>query len=180
MIAKAAWFSDSLSFEDMRDKTAAEKIQGTWLNEISELKGMRKTEVESVKSFISRQEDIYRPSYGRQVEHHKRSCVFIGTSNADDYLKDVTGNRRFWPVKCSGQTKKRPWELTADAVAQIWAEVLFYYDGLDEKTLVLPKDVEKEALEHQVAALEHDERLGLVAVYLEKLLPKNWASMDLT
>ena len=182
LIAKlgGAWFSDSLSFEDMRDKTAAEKIQGTWLNEISELKGMRKTEVESVKSFISRQEDIYRPSYGRQVEHHKRSCVFIGTSNADDYLKDVTGNRRFWPVKCSGQTKKRPWELTADAVAQIWAEVLFYYDGLDEKTLVLPKDVEKEALEHQVAALEHDERLGLVAVYLEKLLPKNWASMDLT
>lgn len=174
------WFSDSLSFEDMRDKTAAEKIQGTWLNEISELKGMRKTEVESVKSFISRQEDIYRPSYGRQVERHKRSCVFIGTSNADDYLKDVTGNRRFWPVKCPGDTKAKPWELTPDAIAQVWAEVMFYYEEMGERSLVLPRAVEEEAVKHQVEALEHDERLGLVAMYLEKLLPEKWADMDLT
>ena len=175
-----AWFSDSLSFEDMKDKTAAEKIQGVWINEISELKGMRKTEVESVKSFISRTEDIYRASYGRRAEKHKRGCVFIGTSNAEDYLKDITGNRRFWPVSCSGDHKKNAWELTDDAVAQLWAEVMFYYDCLDDRSLVLGKDMENAVTARQIMALEQDERLGIVQEYLDKKLPENWATMDLT
>lgn len=174
------WFSDSLSFEDMRDKTAAEKIQGTWINEISELKGMRKMEVESIKSFISRQEDIYRPSYGRQVEHHKRGCVFIGTSNADDYLKDVTGNRRFWPVEVSGHAQTKPWEITEEIRAQIWAEAWYYYDVIGDTDLVLPAELEKIASDKQIQALEADERLGLVKEYLERLLPESWRSMDLT
>ena len=182
LIAKLGgkWFSDSLSFEDMKDKTAAEKVQGTWINEISELKGMRKMEVESVKSFISRTEDLYRPSYGKQTERHLRTCVFIGTSNAEDYLKDITGNRRFWPIDCSGDHKKNAWELTDDAVAQLWAEVMFYYDALDDKSLVLDADLAKVATTKQTMALEQDERLGLVAEYLDKKLPANWAEMDLT
>ena len=181
LIAKLGgpWFSDSLSFEDMKDKTAAEKIQGTWINELAELKGMRKTEVESVKSFISRTEDIYRPSYGRQVERHPRGCIFIGTSNADDYLKDITGNRRFWPIRCSGESWQKPWDMTESDIAQIWAEVMFYYDGLGERQLVLPPAIENLAAEMQVDALEHDERMGLVQEYLEKKLPKRWQEMDL-
>ena len=174
------WFSDSLSFEDMKDKTAAEKIQGSWINEISELKGMRKMEVESVKSFISRTEDIYRPSYGKQTERHPRMCVFIGTSNAEDYLKDVTGNRRFWPVDCSADHKLNAWDLTPEAVAQLWAEVMFYYDALDDKSLVLNADMAKVAITKQTMALEQDERMGLVSEYLDTKLPENWSSMDLT
>lgn len=182
LIAKLGgkWFSDSLSFEDMKDKTAAEKIQGTWINEISELKGMRKMEVESVKSFISRTEDLYRASYGRRAERHLRNCVFIGTSNAEDYLKDITGNRRFWPVDCSGEHQKNAWDLTPEAVAQLWAEVMFYYDALDDKSLVLNADMAKVATMKQIMALEQDERLGLVQDYLDKKLPANWAEMDLT
>ena len=182
LIAKigGAWFSDSLSFEDMKDKTAAEKIQGTWINEISELKGMRKMEVESVKSFISRTEDLYRAAYGRRAERHLRGCVFIGTSNAEDYLKDITGNRRFWPIDCSGEHTKNAWDLTSDAVAQIWAEVMFFYDCLDDKSLVLGKELEAAVTAKQIMALEQDERLGIVQEYLERKLPKNWQTMDLT
>jgi len=174
------WFSDNLSFDDMRDKTAAEKIQGTWINEIGELKGMRKMEVESIKSFVSRQEDIYRPAYGRRVEHVQRGCVFIGTSNADDYLKDVTGNRRFWPVEVSGKSKLKPWNITEETRAQIWAEAWYYYDVLDDTDLVLGAELEAVAAEKQIRALETDERMGIVEEYLERLLPENWAAMDLS
>lgn len=173
------WFSDSLSFEDMKDKTAAEKIQGVWINEISELKGMRKMEVESIKSFISRTEDLYRPSYGRQVERHKRGCVFVGTSNAEDYLKDITGNRRFLPINCHGSGRLSAWDMTQDTVDQIWAEMWYYYDFIGDHDLVLPKHLAKIAEDMQTGALERDERLGLVQVYLERELPWNWSEMDL-
>ena len=174
------WFSDSLSFEDMKDKTAAEKIQGTWINEISELKGMRKMDIESVKSFVSRTEDRYRAAYGRRADTHKRGCVFIGTSNAEDYLKDITGNRRFWPIKCSKKHKLSAWDMTPDTIAQIWAEAVFYYEDLDDKSLILSKDMDDIATARQVRALEHDERMGIVQLYLERLLPDNWEDKDLT
>lgn len=174
------WFSDSLSLEDMKDKTAAEKIQGVWIMEIGELKGMRKTDVESVKSFVSRQVDNYRPSYGRAVESHPRTCVCIGTSNADDYLRDVTGNRRFWPIPVSGISEKRPWDLTDEDVAQIWSEVMFYYEGMGERSLLLPKEARALAEQQQLNALEYDERTGIVEAYLERKLPENWPAMDLS
>ena len=176
----AEWFSDSLSLEDMKDKTAAEKIQGVWIMEIGELKGMRKTDVESVKSFVSRQVDNYRPSYGRAVESHPRTCVCIGTSNADDYLRDVTGNRRFWPIPVSGISEKRPWDLTDEDVAQIWSEVMFYYEGMGERSLLLPKEARALAEQQQLNALEYDERTGIVEAYLERKLPENWPAMDLS
>lgn len=176
----AEWFSDSLSLEDMKDKTAAEKIQGVWIMEIGELKGMRKTDVESVKSFVSRQVDNYRPSYGRAVESHPRACVCIGTSNANDYLRDITGNRRFWPIPVSGVSEKRPWDITDEDVAQIWSEVMFYYEGMGERSLLLPKEAAQLAKGHQMAALEYDERTGIVETYLERKLPENWPAMDLS
>lgn len=176
----AEWFSDSLSLEDMKDKTAAEKIQGVWIMEIGELKGMRKTDVESVKSFVSRQVDNYRPSYGRAVESHPRTCVCIGTSNADDYLRDITGNRRFWPIPVSGTSEKRPWDLTEEDVAQIWSEVMFYYEGMGERLLLLPKEARALAEQQQLNALEYDERTGIVEAYLERKLPENWPAMDLS
>ena len=175
-----AWFSDNLSFEDMRDKAAAEKIQGTWINEISELKGMRKMEVEGIKSFVSRQEDIYRPAYGHRVEHIKRGCVFIGTSNADDYLKDITGNRRFWPIDVTGESTRKPWDMTEAERCQIWSEVWYYYDVLDDKDLILPAELESVAAKMQIQALESDERMGMVEMYLNRKLPENWDDMDLT
>ena len=85
---------------DMNDKTAAEKLQGYWIHEIGELAGMRKADLDKVKSFVSRRDDKYRASFGRRVEPHPRQCVFFGTTNAEKgYLRDITGNRRYWNVK---------------------------------------------------------------------------------
>ena len=168
------WFSDSLTFEDMKDKTAAEKLQGVWIHEISELKGMRKMDVETIKAFISRQNDLYRPAYGKRAEEHPRSCVFIGTSNDGNYLKDVTGNRRFWPITVTGAGLMSPWDLTEDDVNQVWAEVYATFKDIGAKSLYLGKEATKLAVEAQEAALETDEREGLVSAYLEVLLPEDW------
>lgn len=174
------WFSDSLAFEDMRDKTAAEKLAGAWILEIGEMKGLRKMDMEAVRSFMSRQEDVYRPAYGRQTEHYPRSCVFIGTSNNDDFLRDVTGNRRFWPIKCLRQREdKRPgaWDIDQDTVDQIWAEVMCWH--MIGEDLTLSKESEAMAEQSQEEALEQDERAGIVEEYLSRLLPKNWGDLSI-
>ena len=175
------WFSDNLTFEDMKDKTGAEKLPNYWILEISEMKGMRKTDVESSKAFISRQEDIYRAAYGRNTERHPRQCVFYGTVNdAAGYLKDITGNRRFWPVEITGEGEKKPWELTQEEIDQIWAEMYFRYNDLGERNLLLSPEAQKVAEIKQSEALEADDREGIVEEYLSKLLPEDWDSMTLS
>lgn len=174
------YFSDNLTFDDMRDKTAAEKLQGYWLLEISEMKGMRKTDVESVKAFISRQEDIFRAAYGHNTERHPRQCVIFGTVNDLYYLKDVTGNRRFWPIDVKGKTAKHPWDLSAEDIEQIWAEAFFRYKELGETDLVLSPEAQKIAEKKQTEALEADDRQGLIQEYLDALLPIGWGSMSMS
>lgn len=111
------WFSDSLNLSDTKDKTAAEKLQGYWILEIGELAGLRKAEVETLRSFLSRQNDIYRAAFGRRATPHPRQCIFFGTTNAESgYLRDTTGNRRFWPVKTPGGGIKHSWELTTEDI----------------------------------------------------------------
>ena len=171
------WFSDALSIADMRDKTAAERLQGYWILEISEMTGMKKAEVETIKSFISRQDDIYRAAYGRNLESHKRQCIIVGSTNEENgFLRDVTGNRRFWPVPVTGDTIETPWDLTDEFVDQIWAEIMEAYKK--HESLLLTRKATQEAVEAQREAMEADERQGLVEAYLERLLPENWEDMD--
>ena len=107
------WFNDSLTLTDAKEKAGAEKMQGYWLMEIGELAGMRKADLELLKGFLSRQNDIFRPAFGRRATPHPRQCIFIGTTNAEHgFLRDVTGNRRFWPVKVPGYDKN--FKLTGD------------------------------------------------------------------
>lgn len=172
------WFSDSLSLNDTKDKTAAEKLQGYWILEIGELAGLRKAEVETLRSFISRQNDIYRAAFGKRPTPHPRQCIFIGTTNAESgYLRDTTGNRRFWPVKTLGGRQKHSWELKEQDVKQIWAEALELVEK-GEKLYLTPEE-DSLAKEQQRAAMESDEREGLVREYLDTLLPDNWDTMDL-
>ena len=172
------WFSDSLNLGDTKDKTAAEKLQGYWILEIGELAGLRKAEVETLRSFLSRQNDIYRAAFGRRATPHPRQCIFFGTTNAESgYLRDTTGNRRFWPVKTPGGGSKHSWDITIEEIEQIWAEVLVYVKAGEK--LHLAADIESLAKEEQREALESDEREGLVRDFLETLLPENWDSMDL-
>lgn len=179
LIAKLCgdWFNDSLLLSDTKDKTAAEKLQGYWILEIGELAGLKKTDIETLRGFLSRQNDIYRAAFGRRATPHPRQCVFIGTTNADTYLRDITGNRRFWPVKVPGGTDRGSWELTREEVELIWAEALYYYKK--GETLHLPKELEPIAVQEQKEAMEQDEREGTIRDYLEMLLPENWESMTL-
>ncbi|MCR4707886.1 MAG: virulence-associated E family protein, partial [Clostridiales bacterium] len=182
LIARLAgeWFSDSLSLGDTRDKTAAEKLQGYWIIEIGELAGLRKAEVETLRSFLSRQNDIYRASFGHHVTPHPRQSVFFGTTNAETgYLRDTTGNRRFWPVKTPGgsNARLRSWDLDQDTINQIWAETLLYVERGEK--LYLNADLERLAKLEQLNALETDEREGVIEDFLETLLPAGWNGMSL-
>ena len=165
------WFSDSLNLSDTKDKTAAEKLQGYWILEIGELAGLRKAEVETLRSFLSRQNDIYRAAFGRRATPHPRQCIFFGTTNAE------SGYLRFWPVKTPGGGAKHSWELTNEDISQIWAEVLVLVE--DGEKLHLAPDLETLAKSEQREALESDEREGLVREYLETLLPEDWDGMDI-
>ena len=179
LIAKLgmAWFADSLTLSDMNDKTAAEKLQGYWIHEIGEMAGMRKAELEKVKAFVSRQDDKYRASFGRRVTPHPRQCIFFGTTNSENgYLRDITGNRRFWNVKVTGDGRMKPWDLGQEMVDQIWAEVIVLSNAGEE--LFLDHTLEDYARKEQSEAMEQDDREGLVARYLDMLLPETWDTMD--
>jgi len=179
LLAKLAgeWFSDSMSLSDTKDKTAAEKIQGHWINEIGELAGIRKTDIETLKGFLSRQDDKYRASYGRVVTSHPRQGIFVGTTNAEEgYLRDITGGRRFWPVKVT-KGAKRPWDLDSDEVKQIWAEALNY--AKEGETLYLDDELDAIANEERREAMESDSKEGIVQGYLERLLPEDWYQKDI-
>nr|DAO06098.1 MAG TPA: virulence associated protein E [Caudoviricetes sp.] len=180
LIAKLAgeWFSDSLNLGDTKDKTAAEKLQGYWILEIGELAGLKKAEVETLRSFLSRQNDIYRAAFGKRATPHLRQCVFFGTTNAESgYLRDTTGNRRFWPVKTPGTGEKHSWDLTAEIICQIWSEALVYVKQGEK--LYLSAELETLSKAEQREAMESDEREGLVRLYLDTLLPADWDRMDI-
>ena len=168
------WFTDSLSLSDTRDKTGAEKLQGSWIVEIGELAGMRKTDIETIKAFISRQDDKYRSAFAKRATSHPRQSIFFATTNAEDgFLRDITGGRRFWPVYLHNTTKSPGPDQ--DTVDQIWAEVLTM---AEREPLYLTEDEEKEAVRLQKESVEHDPREGTIREYLGKLLPENWNALS--
>jgi predicted P-loop ATPase len=173
------WFNDDVSLSQTKDKTAAEKLQGSWVIELSEMTGMKKADIETLKAFISRQNDIYRASYGKRASPHLRQCIFIGTTNADNgFLRDTTGNRRYWPVKTLRKYDGDPASIPDDFVQQFWAEAIYHYEH-GEKLYLSDENVERFARLEQQDAMEADEREGIVRDYLDTMLPENWSCMDL-
>ena len=170
------WFSDT--FMGFQGKEAYEQLQGAWLIEIAELAAFKKAEVESIKQFLSKCEDSFRPAYGRVVETYKRKCVFIGTDNNADFLKDTTGNRRFWPVDVNDEkrTKNVSEDLTDYEVDQIWAEAV---QAAKTERLYLDDESSLYAAERQKAHTELDDRAGIVEQYLDRMLPTDWYAMSL-
>ena len=117
---KDQWFSDSM-VADLKNKDARAHLAGKLVVELAELSQMRSTrQLETIKAFISAQDDKFRPAYGRREKSHKRQNVFVGTTNDASYLTDLTGNRRFWPIPCGkiDITKARDW------MPQLYAEAL--------------------------------------------------------
>ena len=110
------WFAGDLP--EIHGKDARLQLLGRWIVEIAELKAMRTADLEAQKSFITQTHDTFRPPYGRRTAQFPRQCVFIATTNESEYLRDRTGNRRFWPVRC-GQIDVTA--LLRDR-EQLWAE----------------------------------------------------------
>ena len=177
-LVTADYYSETLSLTDMDDKSGAEKLQGFWVVEIAELAGMRKADIEKVKAFLSTSDDKYRPSYGKVVESHPRQCIVIATVNGErGYLRDITGNRRFWIIKVHQKKQKKTWSFTEEYRQQFWAEAKEIWK-CGEK-LYLEGDILEEAEKAQKGAMETDERVGMVEEYLNTPLPADWDDMDL-
>lgn len=175
-----SWFSDT--FITVQGKEAFEQLQGAWLIEMAELSGLRKADIEAIKHFISKQEDMFRPAYVRTPETFPRQCVFIATTNESTFLRDPSGNRRFMPVdihniKLVDNPKLKAFLSDQILIDQIWAEAVYLYRK--GETLYLSKEAEKIATVQQKLHSETDERKGLIEAYLNKLLPEDWDTMDL-
>ncbi|MGQ8916036.1 VapE domain-containing protein [Pseudomonas lundensis] len=117
------WFMDT-PFA-LGDKDGFQAIRGKWIIELGELDSFNKAESTKAKQFFSASTDTYRESYGRRTNDVPRQCVFVGTTNQDEYLKDATGNRRYWPVACT----KVDLEQLREIRDQLWAEAMFCYEA---------------------------------------------------
>jgi hypothetical protein len=161
------WFGDSLP-ENVASKDAAQHLRGKWLIEFGEMHALSKSETTALKAFISRQVENYRPSYGRKEVHEPRQCVFIGTTNKAQYLKDETGARRFWPVKVAvGRlidtdllTKQRD-QLFAEAVHRFGKGEHWWPDDAFEREHIQPEQearFEADAWEEAIADFLADKK----------------------
>ncbi|WP_159723155.1 virulence-associated E family protein [Enterococcus sp. CSURQ0835] len=165
------WFSNSL--EGVSGKDAYEALQGVWIMEMGELSATKKADIEATKHFISKQEDIFRVAYGRHKSYFKRRCVFWGTTNDTEFLRDKTGNRRFWPVDVGQKKiKKKVWEMSEDDRDQLWAEAVELWRNGEE--LYLNAEQEKQAMEAQEMHTETSSMEGEIQEFLEIKITEDW------
>ena len=173
----SGWFNDSVV--NFAGKEACEIIQGSWIVELGELAGMSKVEENQVKQFLSRVEDIFREAYGRRTGRFPRRCVFFGTSNEYEFLRDRTGGRRFWPIDCAMQpATKNVFRDLPGEVRQIWAEAVMYW-RLGETVCLHDSEAEKLA---KLAQEEHSIRSpkeGIIREFLEREVPEDWRKRGL-
>jgi predicted P-loop ATPase len=171
------WFTDSLvSFDGTR---ACEAVTGKWLVEVPEMHAFDKTTMNHAKAFISKQSDFYRSAYAEFPEDRRRQCVFFGTTNNKECLRDETGGRRFWPLDTdkSPRTKNLFTELEAER-DQIWAEAVFYWKM--GETLYLPPELEAVASERQEAHREAHPWEDTIKNFVEQSIPTDWDDWDLS
>lgn len=168
------WFSDT--FVTVSGKEAFEQLKGVWIVEMGELSVMKRAEVESVKLFISKQEDFYRAAYGRFAKSNPRQCVFYGTTNDDDFLTDSTGNRRFLPIKCGETDSHTVFDITDEYIAQVWAEAVTWYKT--GESLFLDEEVSAMARERQAKYSAENPEIGRVEEFLDTPIPTNWEELS--
>lgn len=171
------WFTDSI--QEVEGNQAIEKLMNSWIIEFGELQAFSKAETNAIKRFITSQEDRTRLAYAKRTSYLKRQCVFAGTTNKSEFLKDDTGDRRYWPVNVTaeGRTKDVREDLPKE-VDQIWAEAIYLWEELKEP-LAPSKEQEALAKIEQEDHREVNEKEGLIIKYLDTLLPENWEDMDL-
>jgi putative DNA primase/helicase len=142
VLAGSDYYSDT-HFDVARGKEGQEQVQGLWLYEIAELANFGKAEIGLIKAFVTAKVDRYRPSYGRTVEAYARQCLLVGTTNESTYLRDRTGNRRFWPLPVRNRIKiewLRKWreQLLAEAYVLYTEGAAYTPNHADEARLFVP------------------------------------------
>lgn len=173
-------FSDSIT--DLKGKSAYEQLRGAWLIEFGELASMKRAEVETVKNFVSKTEDSYRPAYGEFTQTYKRMCVFFGTTNEIEFLKDRTGARRFWPVQVHARLADVVEAGGAllgleEEVDQLWAEAVHRWKS-GEKLWLSDAAVNEAAMTAQDRFSVQDEMAGQIPEYLDIRLPDTWDELS--
>jgi predicted P-loop ATPase len=172
------WFSDNFHLSMLQGKEGQEQLRGAWIIEIGEMAGMAKADIERIKGFIATRVDRFRQAYGRRVENFQRQCVFFGTTNKSDFLRDQNGNRRFWPVEYGAYdiAKDVFTDLTDYEIGQTWAEALWFYKQDEE--LFLPAHLQPAAEQSQKEHTEEHPWTGQVQQFVEMKLPENWEKMN--
>lgn len=171
-VLSQGWFNDSAINMDSKDGYAS--LHGNWIIELAELASVKRSDVETVKTFLSKREDTYRPAYARHVVTFPRQCVFFATTNEPEFLRDRTGNRRFWPITV---TKRMDRDALAAVVDQLWAEaVVLWKKG--EKLWMDTPELEAELLEVQGTRIVQDDLEGQLLEYLDTPLPDNWEELS--
>jgi predicted P-loop ATPase len=160
LLFSSPWFSDDL--DQLGTKDAAMQVRVAWCIEIAELASMTRAEIERVKAFITRKVDRFRPSYGRHVVEVPRQSIFIGSTNNETYLKDETGGRRFWPIRC-GTIDLKAIERDRD---QLWAESTALHKA-GTPWWFSDKAVIAVAREEQAARYVEDPWQSLICEYLQ-------------
>lgn len=142
-----AWYSDSFDFR-LDGKNQMEQLRGVWIVESPELKGLSKADIDSTKAFLSKTSDRYRGAYAAHTSEYPRQCVFFGSTNETAFLRDDTGNRRFWVIPCHQKqntlsTLMRDLiEGDGEYIRQVWAEAYEAYLGGQPVTLT-PEEEEE-------------------------------------
>ncbi len=179
VLASEPWFFDGL--RDFNGKDSSQGLRGKWIIELPELAALHRSEVETVKAFLSRTTERYRPSYGRNEVIEPRRCIFAGTTNGRRYLRDTTGNRRFWPIPVGfidiPALKRDRDQLWAETVVHYRADERWWLDaGMEQvaATIVAERAEEDPWLapfaEHLIDKSETSTRDCLVAI---SILPAN-------
>lgn len=174
------WFTDSVS--TFEGKEFVESIQGKWLVELGEGTAFQKSIKERTKQVITQQEEFYRKPYARNPEVRKRQCVFLGTTNNYDFLKDETGDRRFYPIDVDIRkaTKSIEKDLTTEYINQLWAETLYRYNQ-KEQIYITDENILSIATAEQMSHFDESPLQSDIFNFLEILLPnpQEWYSWDL-
>lgn len=181
-IMGGAWFDDSIT--TIEGKEGRENLRGKWIIELAELNSIKRSEVASVKNFLSNQKDSYRAAYDRRVTPYPRQCIFCGTTNEDKFLKGDTGNRRFWviqiiPELSTGGTLPDRLGRLEQLRDQLWAEAKHYYEQGEK--LYLNEELGAALRSTQVDFSDEtdDPMKALLQQFLDTKLPTDWSVWDL-
>lgn len=174
------WFNDSVTTTE--GKEGMDQLRRSWIIELGELSSIKRSDVESVKAYLSKRVDIYRAAYDRRAAEHPRQCVFCGTTNEIHFLKGDTGNRRFWVIAIDPTLRRhKDWKaaITRDR-NQLWAEAVAIWKQGEKLYL------DDEALEAQARQMQaefnddnDDPITGMLATFLDAKLPPDWGLKDI-